>query len=226
MRNPWLRRACLLAMLALAPACALTPDTIDVRYAPTVSPAPVAGAQAILVTVTASDERTANRDRVSVKKNGYGMEMAPIIASNDVVAEVGRAVETNLRGMGFQTGQARDGTVTVQLNKIWNDFKLGFWSGQAAGELTATVTVRGTDGRTVFTRLYAVESLIPDVMVMTGENARLALVQVLDRLGQRVGSDGELSQALLALRAPPPPPAPAARVPARPAPARGAVPVS
>jgi uncharacterized lipoprotein len=224
MRTTWLRRACLLALLALAPACALTPDTIDVRHVPTSTAAPVAGAQGILVTVTASDERNSNRDRVSVKKNGYGMEMAPIVASNDVVAEVGRAVEASLRGMGFQLGQAREGTVTVQLSRLWNDFKLGMWSSQAAGELAATVTVRAADGRTVFTRLYTVESVVQNVMIMNGENARLALVQVLDLLAQRVGGDAELAQALLALRAAPPPPA--ARTPARPAPARAGVPAS
>lgn len=85
------------------------------------------------------------------------MEMAAIVATNDVVAEVGRVVETTLQGMGFQTGQQRNGTVTVDVHKIWNDFKIGFWSGQAVSEVNATVTVRDRERQAAYTRMYSAD---------------------------------------------------------------------
>lgn len=188
-----------LMMLMLLPACALQPDYIEVRHVPTATPPQVPGAQSVAVSIVSRDTRTTNRDRVSVKKNGYGMEMAAIVATNDVIAEMGRVVGATLQGMGFQTDQERDGAVTVEVHRIWNDFKLGFWSGQAVSEVDATVTVRARDGRVVFSRLYRMEAIVPEVMIMSGENARLSLVQAFDRFGQRLGTDRDFTEAMLAL---------------------------
>lgn len=192
----------LLCLVALTPACALVEDYIDLRYAPSVAPAPVAGAQSVQVVIATRDERTSNRERVSVKKNGYGMEMASIVATNDVVAEVGRVVELTLQGMGFQTGAERNGRVTVELHKLWNDFRIGFWGATAAAELSANVTVRDTSGRILYSRMHSVEANVPNVMIASGDNARLSLSQAFDRLAQRLQSDGELAQALLILANP------------------------
>lgn len=194
------------------------------RHAPTVSPAPVAGAQSVSVAVEPRDQRTSNRDRVSVKKNGYGMEMAAIIATNDIVAELGRVVQTTLEGMGFQTGQARVGTVTVDIHKIWNDFKLGFWSGQAVSEINATVTVRSRDGRIAYTRMFSAESILPEIMIMSGENARLSLVRALDRLGQQIAADRDLAQALAGLAGSAHPPTAPGRTATPPPPPRQIIP--
>jgi uncharacterized lipoprotein len=185
--------------LIVFPACALEQDFIEVRHVASVTPASVVGAAGISVAVVVRDERITNRDRVSVKKNGYGMEMASIVATNDVVAEVRRAVEATLQGMGFQTGVPRDGVTQVEVHRIWNDFKVGFWSGQAVSEVSATLTVRGNDGRVAFTRMYTGETTVPGVMLASGENARLSLEQALDRLGQRIATDTELARALLSL---------------------------
>jgi hypothetical protein len=62
----------------------LTTDNIEVPYRSLAARPPTPGASGITIAVKASDERTTYRDRVSSKKNGYGMEMAPIVATNDV----------------------------------------------------------------------------------------------------------------------------------------------
>ncbi|MGX9965231.1 YajG family lipoprotein [Roseomonas sp. F4] len=214
-------------MILLMPACAVQRDYIEVRHVPTVAPPQVPGAQDVAVSVVTRDDRSGNRERVSVKKNGYGMEMAPIVATNDVVAEVGRLAEVTLQGMGFQTNQERDGAVTVEVHKIWNDFKLGFWSGQAVSEVNTTIAVRARDGRVVFSRMYSVEAAVPEIMIMSGENARLSLVQAFDRLAQRLATDRDLAQALLTLNAAPgTAPPPVAAPPPRQTIPRGGVPLS
>lgn len=206
-----MRRCVVLALAVILPACALTEDVIEVRPQGLSPPPSVLGAEAVAVSVSGQDERTSNRNRVSVKKNGYGMEMASIIASNDVVIEVARTVETTLQGMGFRTDQDRDGAVTVELLRMWNDFKIGFWSGQAVAELNATLIVRGRDGRVVYTRTYGVEATVPGILLASGGNAQLALSQALDRLAERVGTDRGLAEALLGLAS--------SAAPARPIPA-------
>jgi uncharacterized lipoprotein len=196
---PIVRRWLAVMLVALLPACALTEDHIEPRFTQTIGAPQLPGASAVSVQVTPRDDRNTNRHRVSVKKNGYGMEMASIVATNDVVAEVGGIVAATLRNMGFGTDRATDGTVTVDLHKLWSDFKIGFWSGEAVAELSATVTVRDSTNRVVYSRIHNVEGSQPQVMLMGGENARLAIVQSFDRFAQRIQADGEFSQALLDL---------------------------
>jgi uncharacterized lipoprotein len=194
-----------LAAMALLPACALTEDVIEVRHVPAFGVQQLPGANAVTVQVSPRDERNTNRHRVSAKKNGYGMEMASIVASNDVVAEVGGIVASTLRNLGFRTEGQPDGTVTVELHKLWNDFKAGFFSGQAVTELATTVTVRDRMGRITYSRLHNVEGIHPNIHLASGENARVAILRAFELLAQRLQSDGEFAQALLDLRRADPP---------------------
>lgn len=192
----------LLVILVSGGGCALQEDIVEVRNAAPVTARPVTGADLVAVGVVTKDERTTPRDRVSAKKNGYGMEMAAIRSSNDVVAEVGLVVEKALQGLGVATSLDRDGKVEVSVHRIWNDFKAGFWSGNAVGDVAATITVRDAQGRIVFTRLYSAQGVEPGIQVASGENARLALVAALGDLQDRIVGDPQLAQALVALRAP------------------------
>jgi hypothetical protein len=76
------------ALTLICGGCALTTAKIDVAYQPLAQAVPVQGASAVKVHVSVIDgrttSRTTNRDRVSVKKNGYGMEMASIVATNNI----------------------------------------------------------------------------------------------------------------------------------------------
>lgn len=85
--------------------CALTEDAVEIKYLAPANISVVPGAEHVVVSVSALDGRVSNRDRISTKKNGYGMEMAKIIASNDIISEVGQAVQTELASLGFKIGQ-------------------------------------------------------------------------------------------------------------------------
>jgi len=61
----------LFALFALLSACAFTEDTPEIKYVPN-SASPLAQAQPVGITVI--DGRTADRNRISTKINGYGME--------------------------------------------------------------------------------------------------------------------------------------------------------
>ena len=91
----------MLAALSLS-ACALTVDEVDVAYKPQTQPVAIGGADNVKVKVTASDARASNRDRISVKKNGYGMEMAAIRSQVEVTDIVRDAISAELRQRGYQ----------------------------------------------------------------------------------------------------------------------------
>ena len=200
------RQMLVLALLPLA-GCALETDYIQVRHTPVAGVQPIPGAERVGLQVETRDARTANRERVSVKKNGYGMEMAPIVATNDVIAEVRQAVTGELEARGFRIG-GPDGRVEVEVLRFFSEFRAGFWSGVAAADLQANVRVLDPAGRIAFTRTYNAEGLNPSIQIASGENARVALEAGLQRLVRAIGDDPDLTRALLALQ---PAPAPADR---------------
>ncbi len=71
-------------LLFLLNACALTVDTIDVQYESGPAARIVPAEDSVVVDLDVQDVRTSYLDRVSSKKNGYGMEMAAIVSKRDV----------------------------------------------------------------------------------------------------------------------------------------------
>jgi uncharacterized lipoprotein len=185
-----------MAFLALVSGCALTEDSIPVTYSAPASISVVPGANLITVSVAPKDGRVANRDRVATKKNGYGMEMAKITASNDVVAEVGKAVEAELSSLGFNIGQGGI-RIDVETQTFYNDFKPGFWSADAIAEVSFGLTARGADGSIMYSRSYKAVGMNNGVMLMGGENAAPALSAALRDAVQQVVADTDLHRALV-----------------------------
>jgi uncharacterized lipoprotein len=200
----------LVVLLALVPlaACALETDYIEVRHRAVPGVQAVPGADRVAIQVETRDARTANRDRVSVKKNGYGMEMAPIVATNDVIAEIQEAIVKELRARGFQVGGG-DGRLDVEVLRFHSEFRSGFWSGTAAADMMANVRIVDPAGRIVFARTYNAEGVNPNIQLASGENARVALEAGLQRLVRNIGDDPDLMRALLALSPPAAPARPA-----------------
>ncbi len=118
----------LLAITFFASGCALTKDYVVLSYDPQINVEKIKEADTVKVRVEISDVRVI-RDRVSNKINSYGMDMAPIIAQNDVGETLKKAIEAELKNRGFELA---DGSVLVlaELNKYYNSFKTGFWSGR------------------------------------------------------------------------------------------------
>jgi uncharacterized lipoprotein len=190
-----------IAMAFLTSACALTTDRIDVPYQATGSAGPVAGASAASVSVVAKDGRTVYQDRVSTKKNGYGMEMAPIVATNDIPQTVGKAIEQELRARGFQIGPGH-AAISVEVLKFYSDFKTGFFSGDAVADVELSVSVRDPANSIVFTRTYDGAGKEADIMIMNGSNARSALVKAFQNAVNSAAGDKALQAALFAAQQP------------------------
>jgi uncharacterized lipoprotein len=191
-----LRTTFALALAAALSACALTTDYVDISYQPAGTAAPVDGAAAAKVAVKATDARTSHLDRVGSKKNGFGAEMAPIVSNTDIVETTRRAIESELAARGFSIGDG-GATVLVEVANFYNDFKPGFFSGDAVAEIALNVKV-GTSGRPLaFSKLYAASGREPNIQLASGENAQAALNDGLRNVIAKVVGDPELIAALL-----------------------------
>lgn len=191
-------------------ACALAEDKVPVDYVPAAGQdaGALAGAADVAIVLTATDQRTQYADRISTKKNGYGMEMARILATNDVVDLVRGALERELKALGFRT-DAGGLPVGVELQNFYNNFKVGFFSGDAVAEVAFVLKVRDPGGALLFSQLYSATGTEANIQLASGENAKAALQKALTAAIRAAIDDQALRQALLSAR--PRQPAPARR---------------
>lgn len=187
----------LICTAMLCSGCALTTATIDVPYQPLGPTAPAPGAAGITVTVSATDGRTTNQDRVGVKKNGYGMEMAPIVASNNIPDTVAGAFQQELAARGFTIGANGVG-LQVQLVQFYNDFKSGFLAGDAVANVAFNVEVMAPSGTIVFTKYYQGTGDNPNIQIAGGDNARIALISAFQSAVASAVDDPAFIKALIA----------------------------
>ena len=176
--------------------CALTTEKIDIKYQGRGNLTVVDGANSVVVEVLSEDKRTVFKDRVSAKKNGYGMEMAPIVSVNDVAKTFGEAVAFELENMGFRLGVGGK-TVKVELIRFYNDFKTGFFSGDAVADGLITISVSDNSGASVFSRSYEGGAIEANIQLASGANAHKALTKAMSDIVGKIAQDKELHTALL-----------------------------
>lgn len=187
----------LITVLALQfGGCALTTDRINIDYKPRANITVVEGAEKVSVKVIHDDKRTVYKDRVGVKKNGYGMEMAAIVPTTDVAKTFADAVASEIESLGFKLGEGGK-TIKVELVRFYNDFKMGFFAGDSVADGLINVSITNKSGDLIFTRSYEGGGLEQNIQLATGENARLALTRAMTDIVTKVPQDKDLQSALL-----------------------------
>ncbi|TAK92737.1 MAG: hypothetical protein EPO07_19165 [Verrucomicrobia bacterium] len=181
--------------LALLSGCALTKDYCSLSYAPQTNVARIKGAEAVKVKIELADRRTI-KDKVSVKKNGYGMEMADIISKEDVGVTVKNALVTELTNRGFSPAGG-DVLVLAELSKFYNDFKIGFFTGDAVAEVSMNIQVKRNDGSITFSKIVNGNGVNKNVMLASGSNAKVALEAALVDAVAKLFEDVSFTEALL-----------------------------
>ena len=178
--------------------CALTTDRIELQYNQQQGVAQIPGANNVSVNVQVADQRE-DQSKVSSKKNGFGMEMAPILAIEDVAVTVRSAIEQELRARGFQLGSdAALVQIAADLTRFYNDHKTGFFAGDAVADLNMSVTVKSKKGDLLYTRQVIAQGIEPNTQLMSGENARLALNRALENGMKSLFEDQAFLAALVA----------------------------
>jgi len=187
--------AALMLVLSLG-GCALTEDFVPVDYKAPANLTVVSGAGDIVVAVDGKDNRASNKDRVSTKKNGYGMEMAPIRAQNDVVDLARRAVEQELSSLGFKIGPGGLKAV-VEIQTFYSDFKIGFFAGDAVAEVAFNFVISRSDGSLVFSKAYRGIGMNKNIQLALGSNAKPALEEALSNAMAEFIKDSDMHSALV-----------------------------
>lgn len=194
MKMPLYRVLPALGLVVVLSGCALTRDYVDLQYTPLPGVAKVAGAERVHVSVSTKDSR--GKPEISRKINGYGMEMAAILANNDVAELVSYAISEELRNRGFNVS---GGPVHVQIemSKFYNRFQSGMWAGKAVSEVALTVTVKKPGGDVGYAKAIIGEHTRERVQMASGKNAKLSLEESLKKAVQKLMSDDMFFNALL-----------------------------
>jgi uncharacterized lipoprotein len=194
------KRKLVVACFAVAclSGCALTVDRIDLQYSQQPGVSPIAGADKVVIDVKVTDHRP-DKSKVSSKKNGFGMEMAPIVANEDVAITIRKAMEQELRARGFKlAAEAALVQIAADLTRFYNDHKTGFFAGDAIADLNLSVNVKAKAGGLLYSRQIVAQGVEPNTQLMSGENARLALDRALDNGMKALFGDQEFLAALVA----------------------------
>lgn len=192
------RRILAIALITSLSGCALTTDRIDLQYNQQSGVSPLPGASNVSVGVHVADQRP-DKSKVSSKKNGFGMEMAPILATEDVAITIRRAIEQELRARGFQLGpDAASVQIVADLTRFYNDHKVGFFAGDAVADLNMSVAVKSKGGAVLYSRQIVAQGVEPNTQLMTGNNARLALNRALENGMKYLFEDQAFLAALIA----------------------------
>ena len=193
-----IRLSCLLIIATAAlflNGCAVTKDYVSLNYTNQTNVIKLAGAESVSVKVEFTDTRSI-KDRVGSKKNGYGMEMAAIISKEEVTDIMKKAVESELTQRGFRIAEG-DFALKAQLAKFYNDFKVGFWSGDAVAEITMEVQLRNADGTITYSKLLSGEGKKENIQLASGANAKVALEGAMQNVVERLFADPIFIDTLL-----------------------------
>ena len=191
-----LRYVFLIVIVFVFTGCALTEGKIDIPYQGRANITVVQGADKVNVEVKNEDKRTVFKDRVGAKKNGYGMEMAKIVPSNDVAKTFSDAVLFELENLGFKNGTGGK-IVKVELIRFYNDFKMGFFAGDAVADGLVNIVVTNGKNEVIFSKSYEGGGVYPNIQLALGENAREALIKAMTDIIGKVAQDKDLHSALL-----------------------------
>ena len=179
--------ACCVAVAGLS-GCALTTEQVELNYVQQ------AGAA---VNVQVADQRL-DKSKVSSKKNGYGMEMAPITAAEDVAVTVRKAIEKELQARGFQLGsEAALVKIAADLTRFYNDHKMGFFAGDAVADLNMSVIVKSNGGALLYSKQIVAQGMEKNTQLASGKNARIALERALENGMKTLFEDRAFVSALL-----------------------------
>lgn len=185
-------------VVASLSGCALTTERIELQYPQRQGISQIPGANHVCINVQVNDQRQ-DKSKVSCKKNSLGIEMAAILATEDVTVSIRRFVEKELLSRGFQLGSdTANVQVVANLTRFYNDFKCGFFSGNAVADFNMSVAVESKKGDLLYSRQIIAQGTEPNIQLASGENASRALNRALKNGIKSLFEDQDFLSALMA----------------------------
>ncbi len=184
------RLAIVFAAALTLPACGLQTDMITISYAPQGSAKAPPGASGTVVDVQVKDIRS-NKSEVSKKGDEYEI-LAPIVVENDVAQILREAIQTELKSRGFDVGDGGS-VVVAELSKFYNRFR----AGKSEAEVFIHVQVKKAKGGLVYSEIVEGKGINPNVMLRSGENAKIALEAAMQDAVNRLMTNVEFLDAII-----------------------------
>ena len=156
------------AVVAVLPACGLQTEKILISYQSQEQTERLADASGTSVQVEVKDTRS-NKTEVSKKGDEYEF-LAPILVENDVAQVLENAISEELANRGFDM---EDGgaIVVAELRKFYNRFR----ASSSEAEVFIHAQVKTSAGNLVHSEIVEGKGVLPNVMVRSGKNAKVAL---------------------------------------------------
>jgi len=173
------------------------PDWGDLAYSPQKEFTQISGANDVVIGVKVNDKREEKSNKVGNRKNGLGIEMAPIMVNEDLTVTFKRVIEQELQARGFKPGSESLVTIDVDLNKFWNDFQFGVVMNNATAELGMSIVVHSKSGKTLYSRAMIAHGIAPKNINTDGDEARLALSKALEDGMKQLFQDSAFFAALI-----------------------------
>lgn len=176
--------------------CALTQSNVAIDYNPPCKSEFLEQAAEVQVLVHVADNRN-EKEIVGHKKNGYGMKMAPIVATNNVEELVLEAIKSELANQGFVLVEGQGFLVDVEVKKFYNKFKPGFFYADSVAEVILYTKILSPEGEELFSEEILGREVEWPVFFMGGTNAKIALERALVTAISKVVTNENLLTALL-----------------------------
>lgn len=162
---------------AFVNGCALTTESIDLNYQPQGN---YLRSTNVSVNVKTHDNRT-DKSKIGSKKNGFGIETAPILPKEKIEITVQKAIEDELKSRGYLVKNDADIFIHASVVRFYNEFHLGFFSGDSVSDFEMLVAVKKKNGSTVFSKPIKSIGNENNIQIMSAENAQLALNDALKK---------------------------------------------
>jgi uncharacterized lipoprotein len=186
----------------LSSGCALTTYEAEIGLDPeTMVKSPLSTIEPLKVDLKVQDNRNpAERDKIGMKKNTYGMELAPVVARQDVTEIIREALNTEFANNGHQVLSAGDQDaqliVEVDVNKFWSDMKIGIVDVKVQGIISTQVTIIDADSRDVLASEPIDTTATRSEQIGSGGAMERALVDALGEYVSNFSRDPTIIEAL------------------------------
>ena len=135
---------CVIAASILMPACAFVDNEVQLEYQ-SVAAIPTGGSNAGTIYVSLLEDERADKTKVGVIRNGYGMETAKVLTKDAPAIWVSNTLKGNLERSGYKVETVEKGFspmpdqfyLSGSLSKVYSDPQMGFWAVTIKGDVQA-----------------------------------------------------------------------------------------
>lgn len=169
----------LLAVIFILSGCSVTPESVEISYAPRPGIQPTANTYKTKIAVQIDDRRL-QKFRLSNIRSTF-IDTTPIFVRNDVTSALQWAVGSELRNLGFSlVDESPDLIIVAELARFDIQYVSNYVYGTAVANIHFHVIVYNKQFQYLYQTTVSAQTIGEDWLTSKGETARLALNKALE----------------------------------------------